>query len=293
MTMTPTSSSSFYAPVDDAQRDAFLEGYLQFLHLRDGELDPQTGALANRESSLQAMNSSPIRYRGRLSQDDFVRLYANFDSSAPQLTPELLVLLTFCKMNAGEAYGVRVVKAIHQRRHQDDSPLNRAILFAQEEEEYHTRILVGATHHFDIQAEGAYLPKLLLKVLIHSIAYAPQPLFHPILYGAEVAGVYLFNWTLNRLGDFFQDQPELRVALEQRLIEILIDEMGHVAFNRLAMGESGRRLGQILASQTVRGFPFITPEVVALGFDRAVQRQFNRFDLSQLPEEVRQRGFFA
>lgn len=289
-----TDADSFYAGVDESQREALLKAYIDYLTERNGELDRETGTLPRREASLAQMNAAEIRFEGEILQADFDRLYANFDASAPELTPELLLLLTFCKMNAGEAYGVRVVRAVHERRDQNpSSPRGQAILFAQEEEEYHTRILVGAALNFDIQVEGVYLPKLPLKVLIHAIAYAPRPLFHPILYGAEVAGVYSFNWTLNRIAASIKGQPALREALEERLIEILVDEIGHVAFNRLAMGERWLGVGRYLAGQTVRGMPLITPELGALGFDRSVERAFANFDLGDLPEEARKHAFFA
>lgn len=290
----PTVPTSFYARVDNAQREKLLEAYLVYLKNRNGQLEPETGKLPNREVSLQAMNVSTVRFAGEISQSVFDRLYTRFSAAAPELTRELLVLLTFCKMNAGEAYGVRVVKAVHARRKQADRNLaSQAILFAQEEEEYHTRILVGAAVHFGIRAEGAYSPTLALRVLINSLAYAPKPLFHPILFGAEVAGVYVFNWTLNQIRSMIPGQPELAEALEKRLIEVLVDEIGHVALNRLVLGEFGRGIGRFLAGQTVRGLPIITPELTALGFDRTVQRAFGRFDLHDLPQEVINRGFFA
>ncbi|MBN2148945.1 MAG: hypothetical protein JW726_16290 [Anaerolineales bacterium] len=296
--MTTISSSthtpSFYGKVDDAQREALLQAYVDYLTRRNGDIDPQTGCLPLREISLEQMNSSDVRFQGQISQAHFDRLFANFSASDPELHPALLALLLFCKMNAGEAYGVRVVKAVHARRWRQSQDLpSRAISFAQEEEEYHTRILVGAAHYFNIRADGSYLPRLALKVLIGSLAYAPKVLFHPILYGAEVAGVYVFNWTLNRVRTMIQGQPQLVEALEQRLIQVIIDEIGHVAFNRLVLGEKGRQLGQFLAAQTVKGLPSITPELRAAGFDTSVMREFNRFDLHDLPEQARQSAFFA
>jgi hypothetical protein len=288
------SSPSFYGGVDESQSAALLEGYLGYLKNRNGQLDPQTGTLSRREESLTAMNASPIRYSGRLSQASFNGLYDHFNSRAKDLTPELLMLLTLCKMNAGEAYGVRVVKAVHARQDRGKTDLRtRVIQFAQEEEEYHTRILVGSAGYFAIQVGGIYRPALALKFLIHSIAYSPRPLFHPILFGSEAAGVFVFNWTLNRISTFYKGQPELQQALEQRMIEILVDEVGHVAFNRLVMGNAGRSLGHTLAGLTVRGLTTITPELAALGFDHTIESNFAKFDYSQLPEEVRRRGFFA
>lgn len=292
--MQTTRMPSFFDPVDDGQREPLLQAYLDYLVQRDGPVEPGTGRLPKREVSLAAMNSTGVRYDGEISQADFDRLYSRFSAAAPELSRTLLLLLLFCKMNAGEAYGVRVVKRVHAKEFQNPRDLpTRAIQFAQEEEEYHTRILVGAAKHFDVRAEGVYYPPAALKVLIGGLAYAPKPLFHPILFGAEVAGVYVFNWTLHRIPAMLKDQPELVDALEERLTEVLIDEIGHVTLNRLVLGEFGRGMGQRLAAQTVRGMPMITPELKPVGFDDQVQRDFARFDFRDLPEEVRRRGFFA
>jgi hypothetical protein len=294
MTIVTNRLPSFFSQVDNTQREALLKAYIDHLLSRDGQLDPQTGTLPKREISLEQMNASPLRFTGKLSQVDFDRLYHHFSPTDPGLNPAMLLLLLFCKMNGGEAYGVRVVKAVHAERWRKSQDLpSKAISFAQQEEEYHTRILVGAAHSFDISVNGTYTPKLALKLLIGSLAYAPKALFYPILYSAEVAGVYLFNWTLNQVHTLIQGQPELVEALEQRLIQILIDEVGHVSFNRLVLGENGLRLGQFLSGQTLRGLPMMTPELRVAGFDAAALRGFARFDLRDLPEQVRQKGFFA
>jgi hypothetical protein len=296
--MPVTSSSranpSFYGPVDDAHRQSLLAAYVDHLQHKNGQPDPRTGALPRREERLAQMDASPLRYAGHLSQTDFDRLYDRFGRFATALSPDLLLLLTLCKMNGGEAYGVRVVKGVYTRLDKYGSDLRGQVMrLAQQEEEYHTRILVGAARQFDIRVVDRYRPTLLLKVLIHAIAYAPRALMHPILYSAEVAGIYLFYWTLNRIRGFLPGQTELQELLEQRLTDILVDEVGHVAFNRLVMSPRELALGASLAGLTLRGLPQITPEASALGFRGQTLSQFAGFDYLALPAEVRRRGFFA
>jgi len=289
-----SGKQGFFEPVDDTQRETLLAEYIAYLEQRNGKIDPGSGVLPKREISLEAMNEAARQAVEPLPQDQFDRLWADFNPAIARENPKMLLLLLFSKMNGGEAYGVRVVKAVHGKRwqHAEDLP-TRAIRYAQEEEEYHTRILVGAANHYGIQVTRQYVPSAVLKVLIGALAYAPKPLFHPVLYGAEVAGVYVFNWTLKQISRWIRDDPKLVEALEQRLIEVLVDEMGHVAFNRLVLGEPGRKLGRFLAGQTLRGLPVMTPELKPVGFDSNALRDFARFDLPDLPEEVRRRGFFA
>jgi hypothetical protein len=288
-----SNSPSFYGPVDDAQRERSLGAYIGHLNERNGLLDAATGTLPNREKSLSAMNASEVRFPGKIAQADFDRLLAKWNPSDPALTPEMLVLICLCRMNDGEAYGVRIVKAAQAKRNAGVNDLRtKVISFAQEEEEYHTRILKGAAHHFDIRVTAEYKPSIALKVLIHALARAPKPFFHPLLYGSEVSGVFLFNWTLNRVREMVKE-PALREVLEARLMEILVDELGHVAFNRLVLSERSRGIGQFLAGQTIKGMTWITPELATLGFDKNAQAGFAGFDIHQLPEEARRRGFFA
>jgi hypothetical protein len=285
---------SFYEPVDNSQREALLGAYLASLEQRNGKITPGSGVLPKREISLEAMNAAARQQVEPLPQGQFDELWAHSDPARARENPKMLLLLLFSKMNGGEAYGVKVVKAVHGKRwaHAEDLP-TKAIQYAQEEEEYHTRILVGAANHYGIAVTRQYVPTAALKVLIGGLAYAPKPLFHPVLYGAEVSGVFIFNWTLQQISKWIKDDPKLVEALEQRLIEVLVDEVGHVAFNRLVLGENGRKLGQFLARQTLRGLPVITPELKPVGFDSNTLRDFEKFDFGDLPEEVRRRGFFV
>jgi hypothetical protein len=81
--------------------------------------------------------------------------------------------------------------------------------------------------------------------------------------------------------------------MERRLIEILVDEVGHVAFNRMAVGPTGLSVARSLAGQVLRGVGATTPEYKALGMDESVLRQLENFDLHQLPEEVLRRAYFV
>ncbi len=289
-----TGATSFYDPIDESHRQALLEKYIDFLNTRNGGIDANSGTLPHRETSLNQMNASELRFRGQINQNVFSQLNARFEANAPGLTPEMLLLLAFCKINAGEAYGVEVLRPVYTRRiDQETQALLQVSLYALEEEQYHTRILVGAARHFDIQVPATYTPKLALKILIHSMVYTPKNLFHPILFGAEVSGIYMFNWLMLALKKYIPNQPELVEALEQRLIEIMIDEVGHITFNRLVMGNSQRALGRFLARQTVQTHPQMTTELSAMEYAPARDKDFERFDYLSLPEEVRQRSFFA
>jgi hypothetical protein len=247
---------------------------------------------SRREEWMTEAASWTGQYEGKVDEAGFNRAYASFDD-VKHLSLEEVALLNFVKANAGEAYGVEVVSRVRHARKEASTLFEQLERVLGYEETYHTRILIGATQHFGVKVQGAWKPPLRLKVLIGTLAYAPGLFFHPILLASEVAGVFQFQWMLKRVGEIFRDQPAVRESMEQRLIEILVDEVGHVAFNRMAVGSVGLSVARGLAPLVLQGVAGNTPEMRVLGLDENVMRQLNAFELHHLPEEVLRRSYFV
>lgn len=232
-------------------------------------------------------------YSGKLDVERFNRLYAKFDPSA-DIGEDELALLAFAKVNAGEAYGVEVTSKARAHLMSRPEPIFRVERILSQEETYHTQILVGAAQHFEgLQVKGAWSPAMPLRVLIFCLAKFPPSLFHPVLLAAEIGGVFTFNWMLKRLSTLYPNDPKIRESLERRLIEILIDEVGHVAYNRLAVGPRGLKFAKVMAAQMLEGNAINTPEIPALGMDLNERRKIASFDFADLPEEVRRNAWFV
>ncbi|MFL5318576.1 MAG: hypothetical protein ACJ790_02895 [Myxococcaceae bacterium] len=291
--MSHTSSITFFAPLRDGSRDAHLDEYLQLLEVRNGTLATD-GTYPNREAWLTAINAHPVRYHGHIDSAEFERNFETFDPRGTTNRP-LVTLLAFIKMNAGEAYGIEAVSKVRHRKPPLGSDrfdhLERII---SKEERYHSRILAGATKQFGLpEPKSAYRPPLPLRALIGALMFAPKPAFHSVLLGAEVGGVFAVNWLLGRVREVFGDQPEIRDLMEERLIEILTDEIGHIAFNRLAISAQGMRIAEKLAPEVAHATAGITQEFKALGWSRNSLADFGRFGLSALPAQARKRAFFV
>jgi len=121
----------------------------------------------------------------------------------------------------------------------------------------------------------------------------PTAIFHPILLAAEFGGVFAFNWLLSKVGEVFADEPELKESMEARLIEVLVDEVGHITFNRMMVGPLGLEIARTLAPHVADGTSGFTPEFRALGWNKDTIKAFDKFDFSILPEEVKKRAFLA
>jgi hypothetical protein len=282
---------SFYDRIPD-RRDAdhlFAE-YLGFLETRNGAL-AGAGRFERREAQMETFDAVEPEHAGWIDADTFQRAWV--DRAEDGAPADLLALLTFVKMNANEAYGVEVTRRARARFATRPEAVYRVEGVVQDEEDYHTRLLVGAARHFGLELRDAWRPAIPLQVLIFCIARSPALTFHPILLSSEIAGIYIFNWMLTRLGTLFADLPDVRESMERRLIEVLIDEVGHVAFNRVAMTEAGMPFVRPLAGAVLASAPHTMPEIVALGFDAQKRRGLSGFDYADLPEEVRRRAFFA
>ncbi len=286
------ASSSFYGPVPETPRDDLLADYLRFLERRNGTIDAQRD-YPHREAWLDTANSVAVRYDGAVDEDLFERSWTRFDPAAAS-QPALVSLLAFVKVNAGEAYGVEAVSKARHGQPVSSDLFDRVERVLGKEETYHTRILLGATRQFGVgEPKGAWTPPLAVRTLIGALVHAPKSLFHPVLLGAEVGGIFTFNWMLRKVRSLFADHPKVRATLEERLMEILIDEIGHVAFNRLAVGPRGMAMARKLAPEVAHRGAGKTPEFQALGWSSETVAEFERFDLASLPEEARRRAFFV
>ncbi len=282
------NTPSFYTAAPEPHRaDDALAAYLAFLGERNG-------ADFKRRDDRMAQQFDPGRVHARAPIDGarFNRQYAHADVNA--LSVNELALLAFVKINAGEAYGVKVVSAARARRRRTTTLASQVEDTVTHEEHYHTRLLLGAAGHFDgLHVTGAWHPAWPLRLLIGSLAHVPPGVFHPLLLASELAGVHAFTWLLHRLDTAFTDEPEVRESMQARLIDILIDEVGHVAFNRIMVGQAGRAVVRPLAWAVANGQRLMTPELQALGYSSSALGRFDRFDFSHLPAEVRARAFFV
>ncbi len=281
---------SFYDPAPETDRaEATLAAYLQSLHDRNGD----DAAMSRREARMhERFDHSTVRAGIPIDRERFNRNYGAFTET--DISEEEAALLAFVKINAGEAYGVGVTTAA--RAALLDRPelcfqVEKAVLA---EEGFHTRLLVGAAQHFDgLNIGDAWRPTWPLRLLIGALVRVPTAVFHPLLLGSEIAGVYAFNWLLNRIGTLFPNDPLVRESMEERLIDVLTDELGHIAYNRIQVGAAGRAVAGQIAQWVCQSHRVMSRELIALGFDDDAIAGVARFDFGHLPAQVRRDGFFA
>ncbi|MFT3712142.1 MAG: hypothetical protein QM817_31245 [Archangium sp.] len=269
-----------------------LGAYKSFLVARNGE-----GFSAREQKMHEVFDATRAPTARSIDGTHFNQVYLG--APVTGMSSDELALLAFVKMNAGEAYGVECVAKAREQEVEKPGVASDVEKLITHEEMFHTRILLGAAGHFDggdgqrLTVRGAWTPSVMVRTLIGALVHAPRSLFHPVLLGAEIAGVFAFNWMLERLSSLFPEAPAVRESMEQRLHEVLVDEVGHIAFNRVLVGAPGRAVARSIASQVVWAQQLTSPELKALGFDSSVLSRMSTFDLSSLPAEVQRRAFFA
>jgi hypothetical protein len=272
-----------FTHVPEVARAEYRASYRQYLAERDGVLDPDRRQLSKREDRMRQLEG--VAASRSLDRSLFDAQYAAFD---PRRTtsPEMLLLLALVKVNAAEAYGVNATfdqtLARTARGQEDDTELTLLI-----EETYHTRILLSATRIYGFRVDQPYAPPLGLRSVIGVMSSAPAFLSRPIVFVSEVLGTIWFTRLFHLVERVLAHDPELRDAIQERLIEVLVDEIGHVTFNRLCLGPRGMLAARAMLPLVARGMGGIIPELEPLGLGPS----YDVGILATLPAEVQRAAF--
>lgn len=266
-----------------------LDAYAAFLAARDGSPDFDRRTLSLREERTVAFESAAPCFDGPFDRALFERQHRRYDT-ALETPPEMQLLLCFVKINANEAYGVEQVLA---RPVRDDRPTDRIERLLLLEEGYHTRLLLSAASLFGVAVREPSAPVATTRALVAGISRLPEAAARPVTLAAEAIGILTFLRTLEACRRVLRDRAELRDAMEARLVEVLVDEIGHLSFNRLAARAGTFAALRAIVPAVAMATRGALPEAERLGILPVPVGQAWRFDASTLPEEVRRQAFIA
>jgi hypothetical protein len=280
---------SVFDPIPAPSRRESLEAYARFLQDRDGDPDFDRGTLSRREASTASFETTSLRYAGPFATSAFEAQHRRWDARLP--TPdEVKLLLVFVKINANEAYGV---ERVTRRPPGGDDLAARLLRLVLLEEGYHTRLLLSATSLFGLRVTEPARPVAVTRALVAGIAELPEVASRPVTLAGEIIGILTFLRLLGAVRRVFRDHPEVRDALEERVLEVLIDEVGHMSLNRLlAMPGTFAALRPLLPLVAL-GTRGALPEAESLGILPVPLGEAARFHVDALPHEVRRRAFLA
>ncbi len=278
-----------FSPVPPEARRENLGEYRKFLAARDGDVDVENRTLTIREEKMQNY-LTPVSKPRPLDRALFDRQYAKFDPRV-ETSEEMLLLLALVKMNALEAYGVnRGFNRAHRKAIRREDDLELILLI---EETYHTRILLSSSRLYGMDVTAPFAPTAALKALIGGIVTMPEFIARPLTLAAEVLGTLTLLKILTTAGRVLKDEPELRDAMEERITEVLVDEVGHVSFNRMCLGAAGLAQARALVPIIGAALGGQIAEIGALGAFAATTSDTLARAAGAFPETVRRQAFLA
>ncbi len=274
--------------------DARLENraaYQKFLAARDGVVDLEKRTLTRREEGMARYMKPLPRVRG-IDRALFDAQYASFDPKMAT-SPETLLLISLVKVNAAEAFGVnKFYEKVFRRAVKNNDALELTLLI---EETYHTRILLSSAVLYGIEVTAPFRPPTALRALIGGIAYSPEFMSRPLTLASEILGTLLFLNLLEKCREVLRHDPELRDAVEERICEIMVDEIGHISFNRMCLGGAGLAQARAILPIVAMTLPRSIPELTALGaMATASEGEITSLATGRgLPEHVRKAAFLS
>jgi hypothetical protein len=280
-----------FRPLSPDARKEKRAAYQRFLLDRDGRLDRETRTLSRREQGM-ARYTKPLSRVREIDRRTFDAQYSAFDASLPT-SLETLLLLALVKVNAAEAYGVNQTfdKALREAaKHGDDLELTLLV-----EETYHTRILLSSAVPYGIEVDAPYEPPAGLRALVGAIAHFPETMARPLTLAGEILGTLLFLELLRKTRSVLSHDPELRDSIEERICEIMVDEIGHVAYNRMLLGRAGLAQTRVVLPLVALSLARAVPELGPLGVEAAAAPSaLSCLTTGRgLPEHVRSAAFLA
>jgi hypothetical protein len=267
------------------EREQLVGHYEQFLLRTDGQPGADGKTFTLREQAMQRLQSQRVRYTGPVDEAMFHREYHS-RAPAAETPPEMLLLLAYVKINAQEAFAVETVTRIKKNL----TPVERRVLT---QENYHTRLLLGAADLYGVATPGPLPPIPALKIIINGVARTPPGIMHTLALASEILGVASFLRLLRATRTALKDHPEMRDALEERVMQVCTDEVGHLSFNRLKVGAFGMAVARGLLPLLIAGFRNTLPELDRLCGGPMTVQELAGLSFDDLPEQARRHAFIA
>jgi hypothetical protein len=267
------------------EREQMVAAYARYLADHDGTPGADGQTLSRREEQMQRLRAQRVRYRGPGDEAMFRHLYhgGRLERDTP---PEIVLLLAYVKANSQEAFAVETIRRIKH----DLTPIESRVLV---QENYHTQLLLSAADLYNMQVPERLPPVAALRVLIAGVARTPPGIMHTLAVASEMLGVAIFLRLLHATRTTMKGHPELRDALEERVMQVCADEVGHLSYNRLKVGPFGMAVARGLLPLLIAGFRHTMPELNRLCGGPITLRDVAGLSFADLPEPARRDGFIA
>jgi hypothetical protein len=121
----------------------------------------------------------------------------------------------------------------------------------------------------------------------------PEWIARPLVLAGEIVGTITFLNLLFAAREILKHDPELRDAIEERVTEVLIDEIGHISFNRMLLGPGGLARARALLPLVAAASAATVPSLRAIGLRTIADDAATVTTSARLPAAVRRASFIA
>ena len=240
-------AQSLFSPLPIDLRESAAARYLDYLKGRDGVLDVKSRTLSGREPFFERLAAEPVRSDLPLDRERFHRNH-EAKRPEPELPRELLWLLAIAKANRTEYYGMEAHIAVNGILDGDAADTQA---YVDMQEVYHTRILLDVLRCFDLEIKIGR-PELVSRIAVQAMIRLPQRMAMPLILCAELTAAVAFRLLLDIGRELFAGVPALWSRVSTLLEQIMVDEVGHVAYCRARLGRSGLTVARALFPSVAR-----------------------------------------
>ena len=260
---------------------AAIDGYLQFLEIRDGEVDIYAETLSGRESFYRDIEAKPVRSHHVLDRSVYLRNVTSPGVESGLDEPMAWVVAT-AKANQSERFGVELSKLYGRVDLEgEDRPESIHVVM---QETYHTRVLADVVSIFGLPVPHCPPPagfRFMIKLMVFSPF--PRRFTMPLVGMSEMMGCVMFRALRDRGMALFADEPECVERIRVLFDEILADEICHVGLIEAGLGRFGRAVMHGLYRLVGKRMAARSPEfVAAVGREEIERRLAESFDQARL-----------
>jgi hypothetical protein len=222
------------------------------------------------------VDQSPVRWKGPFDKEVFHRNLGRTLTEKVDL--KTVWLLAAAKSNRAEHYGVQLDLKL-KGDHFGEYEHGQHMTFIDLEEFYHTRILRDCCKLFGLEFD-MHPPRSFTRWFAGLVVRSPFRARLVTALCGELFGCVAFQ-VLWETADVFAEEPAVVERLRLLTREILIDELGHVAFGHAMLGSAGLAATRALFPSVAAYFLRDLPEfwILAGGKQRFLER-VKAFDLA-------------
>jgi hypothetical protein len=278
---------SIFAPSSRRERADNFEAYWRYIRDRDGEILETERDLEAKRQRLACFRQRPVRSRRPLSEPR--RFYDNalVMRDDPQTLDRRTLLLTFLyKFAWHEWVGITAAWDTLPGNTELDSTIARISRYHLCEEFCHMRLFQEMFRTFQLDGVGWAPPRKWMGRLYRLFARLPSTVLAPPAFVTELMGLTVYRHLDHVLDDILADEPEARDRMKELLLDVMIDELGHVGQRRNFLGPGGVRCARRIVGPMYRAFFRGLPESHLLFDVDGMIEDGKTFDYSTIPANV-------